>query len=51
MLDLINMTEEDLLKSMKKAMSTPIIATQDKVDECADKLYAVTKKISDETGN
>ena len=51
MLDLINSTEKDLINSMKKAMSTPIIATQDKVDEYANKLYALQVQIADETGN
>ena len=50
MLDLINSTEKELLESVKKAIETGPITTQDKCDYYADELVKITKSINDKTG-
>lgn len=48
--DLTQMTKEDIEKSAKEAVETPIIALQEGVDVCADALYALHmgKEVVDE---
>lgn len=49
MIDLINSTEKEILESMKKAMETRLITTQDKLDYYANELVKITKSINDKT--